>query len=271
MPDIRQSPEYNHYLAQIGWVVERLSGINYFIRKFPIVGSIIKIQRPEKIDFEEIGKLTKKYHAFQVILEPSLSSSVGSVSHNSLYNHGFKLSKSPYLPTKTLLIDISQTDFRSDIKRAIKKYDPEQILEYQNNLDQFRKAWKKAVGLSKYVPALKQLQTLQSSFKNNSLFVTTSDQSAGIIFLLSGTTLYYWQAFSDKKRRHLPNQYRMVWYGILWGKKRGTKALDFEGIYDERFPNKSWLGFTHFKKTFGGKEVEYPGCFIKTKTFFSFL
>jgi lipid II:glycine glycyltransferase (peptidoglycan interpeptide bridge formation enzyme) len=60
----------------------------------------------------------------------------------------------------------------------------------------------------------------------------------------------------------------MVWYGILWGKKRGAKMFDFEGIYDSRFPNKSWLGFTHFKKSFGGKEVEYPGCFVKTKLIF---
>jgi lipid II:glycine glycyltransferase (peptidoglycan interpeptide bridge formation enzyme) len=278
--DIRQSPEYGHYLAQIGWVVEQVSGVNYFIRKFPLVGSIIKIQRPEKIDFEEIEKLTKKYKAFQIILEPittrprshNLSPSIGSSSsiHNSLYAHKFKLSKSPYLPTKTLLIDIGLTNFRSDIKRAINKFNNDQFSIYTNNLDQFRNAWKKAVGLSKYVPSLKQLQALQNSFKINSLFVTTSDKSAGIIFLVSGTTLYYWQAFSDKKKRYLPNQYRMVWYGILWGKKRGAKLFDFEGIYDERFPNKSWLGFTHFKKTFGGKEVEYPGCFIKTKTIFSF-
>ncbi len=260
MSDIRQSPEYGHYLAQIGWIVERIGGVNYFIKKFPIIGSVIKIQRPGKIDFEEIERLTKKYHAFQVILEP-LSSSIGT--HDSLYNRGFKLSRSPYLPTKTLLIDIGSTDFRSDIKRAIRKFDSKQILEYKSNLDKFHQTWKKAVGLSKYVPPLKQLQALQSSFKDNSLFVTTSDKSAGIIFLVSGNTLYYWQAFSDKKRRYLPNQYRMVWYGILWGKKQKAKVFDFEGIYDERFPDKSWLGFTHFKKTFGGKEIEYPGTYTK--------
>jgi len=267
MSDIRQSPQYGYYLAQIGWTVERIDGINYFIKKFPIIGSIIKIQRPEKINFEEIEKLQKKYKAFQVILEPSLI-----LRHTDiLYNHGLRLSKSPYLPTKTLQTNTEQPDkkilagFRSDIQRAIKKINPAQILEYKNNLDEFYQVWEKAVGLSKYVPSLKQLQALQSSFNNNSLFVTTSDKSAGIIFLVSDTTLYYWQAFSDKRKRYLPNQYRMIWYGILWGKKRGAKMFDFEGIYDPRFPDKSWLGFTHFKKTFGGKEVEYPGCFVKNR------
>jgi lipid II:glycine glycyltransferase (peptidoglycan interpeptide bridge formation enzyme) len=43
----------------------------------------------------------------------------------------------------------------------------------------------------------------------------------------------------------------------------GCKIFDFEGIYDSRFPIKSWLGFTHFKKQFGGNEIAYPGCYIK--------
>ncbi|MGD0523423.1 MAG: peptidoglycan bridge formation glycyltransferase FemA/FemB family protein [Candidatus Microgenomates bacterium] len=266
MPDIRQSSEYGRYLAQIGWTVERVKNTNYFIRKFPIIGSVLKIQRPEKIDHQVIKELQKKYKAFQIILEPSPYCLLPSAS--------FRLSKSPYLPTKTLHIDISLSEknilagFRSDIQRAIKQFSINQFSNYQDNLEQFRKVWKKAVGLSKYVPSPKQLKALQSSFKDNSLFVTTSDESDGIIFLLSDSILYYWQAFSDKKRRYLPNQYRMVWYGILWGKKRGAKMFDFEGIYDSRFPNKSWLGFTHFKKSFGGKEVEYPGCFVKTKLIF---
>jgi len=262
MADIRQSPEYSHYLVQIGWVVERISGVNYFIKKLPLIGSVIKVQRPEKIDFPQIEKLIKKYRAFQTILEPNLCTDVRSI-HNSLYNHGFKLSKSPYLPTKTLLIDIDSTNFRSDIKRAINKFSINQFSIYKSNLDQFRNAWKKAVGLSKYVPPLKQLQALQSSFTKNSLFITTADNSAGIIFLVSGNILYYWQAFSDKKRRYLPNQYRMVWQGILWGKNKGATLFDFEGIYDPRFPNASWAGFTHFKKSFGGTEINYPGCFTK--------
>ncbi len=49
---------------------------------------------------------------------------------------------------------------------------------------------------------------------------------------------------------------------ILLAKKSGCKVFDFDGIYDERFPIKTWLGFTKFKKGFGGKEIEYPGCYI---------
>ncbi len=56
MIDIRQSKDYAQYLSSLGWVVERINNINYFIKKFPLIGSVIKIQRPEKIDFKEITK-----------------------------------------------------------------------------------------------------------------------------------------------------------------------------------------------------------------------
>ncbi len=74
---------------------------------------------------------------------------------------------------------------------------------------------------------------------------------------------YYWQAFTGTFGRKNQTQYKIVWEGVLWAKKKGVKVFDFEGIYDERFPNKSWRGFTHFKKSFGGYEVEYPGAFVK--------
>ena len=95
------------------------------------------------------------------------------------------------------------------------------------------------------------------------------EAKAGAIFLIGDGVGYYWQAFTNKEGRKEQIQYKIVWEGILWAKKRGAKVFDFEGIYDPRFPDKSWLGFTHFKKSFGGYEVEYPGAY--TKTVFPFL
>lgn len=93
----------------------------------------------------------------------------------------------------------------------------------------------------------------------------TADGSSGAIFLLADGIAYYWQAFANKEGRKKLYQYKVVWEGILWAKKKGARIFDFEGIYDERFPNKTWLGFTHFKKSFGGYEVEYSGAFVKSR------
>jgi lipid II:glycine glycyltransferase (peptidoglycan interpeptide bridge formation enzyme) len=74
---------------------------------------------------------------------------------------------------------------------------------------------------------------------------------------------YYWYGFTNDEGRTSLSQYTLLFQGILWAKKQGCKVFDFEGVYDPRFPNKSWLGFSHFKKSFGGYEVIYPGCYTK--------
>jgi len=70
-------------------------------------------------------------------------------------------------------------------------------------------------------------------------------------------------AASNKRGKQLNVPTLLVWKTILIAKKRRMKIFDFEGIFDERFPLPAWRGFTRFKKSFGGEEVEYPGAFIK--------
>jgi|WetSurSiteA1Bulk_404760.scaffolds.fasta_scaffold00067_9 lipid II:glycine glycyltransferase (peptidoglycan interpeptide bridge formation enzyme) len=263
MPDIRQTPAYAQYLTKIGWTVETNKDVNYFIKKLPLLGSVLKIQRPEKLDFKFIKSLGKKYHVFQTIIEP----------HKKLFSqHGFKQIKSTYLPSKTLILDLTKSEkeifnnFQKDAKSAINKNKKTKVTEIKN-LKAFRISWKKTVTNKRYVPPLTHLQALKESFKKKSLFLLDSDNSAGAIFLIGDKTGYYWQAFTNKDGRKKQKQYKIVWEGIAWAKKNKCKRFDFEGIYDERFPNKSWKGFSHFKKSFSGEEISYPGCFVKYNLF----
>lgn len=267
MPDIRQTSKYANYLSKIGWTVEKIDNTNIFIRKFSIFGSALKIQRSERLDLEKLEKLAKKYRAFQIIIEPKNQYIVSSI----LYR-GFKISKNPYLPTKTLELDLTQSEkklfgrLKKDCRRAIRKNQDLRLMIYDlRDIDKFREAWKKAVGLKRYVPPLSHLEHLKNAFKDNALFITTENGESGAIFLNAHKKAYYWQAFTNKIGRKKLYQYKILWEGILWSKRHGANIFDFEGIYDERFPNKSWLGFTHFKKSFGGKEKEYPGCFVKNR------
>jgi lipid II:glycine glycyltransferase (peptidoglycan interpeptide bridge formation enzyme) len=51
---------------------------------------------------------------------------------------------------------------------------------------------------------------------------------------------------------------------MLEGKARGCRWLDFDGIYDERYPmTKEWEGFGQFKQGFGGRVVTYLGSYRK--------
>ncbi|KKR38144.1 hypothetical protein A2210_03435 [Candidatus Woesebacteria bacterium RIFOXYA1_FULL_40_18] len=264
MVDIRQTPEYAKYLSSIGWKVERINKVNYFIKKFPLIGSVLKLQRPEDILYEDIKVLSEKYRAFQIIIEPK-----NTINGQWLMANGFKLSNSPYLPTKTLQLDLTKSqnqllkEMKKDARNAINKN--KIVVNSCNNLEEFRNAWKDAVEWSRYVPPLSHLVALEKSFGNNCcLYHCTSTMiQSGAIFLKASDITYYWQAFTNKEGRKLQSQYKIVWEGILWAKRQGAKIFDFEGIYNERFPNKSWLGFTHFKKSFGGYEVSYPGTFVK--------
>jgi lipid II:glycine glycyltransferase (peptidoglycan interpeptide bridge formation enzyme) len=262
MVDIRQSIQYANYLGKIGWTVERLGEINYFIRKLPLVGSIIKLQRPEEIKIEKIRQLAKEYRAFQIIVEPKTE-----LDAKYLFSLGFKLSKSPYLPTKTLQLDLTKSEkalfknLAKDAKGAIRKNKNLEIKK--SSPENLRLTWEKAVGIKRYIPSLNHLKALKKSFKNRALFLTHQD--AGAIFLTVEGIAYYWQAFSGPVARKSLYQYKILWEGILWAKAKGARVFDFEGIFDERFPKKDWKGFSHFKKSFGGYEVDYPGTMLKSR------
>jgi lipid II:glycine glycyltransferase (peptidoglycan interpeptide bridge formation enzyme) len=276
--DIRQTQEYANYLKYEGWIVERIENINYFIKKLPLIGSILKIQRPEEINYKTIDKLCWKYRVFQIILEPKLPTFIKSTKyHNLLISHGFKLSKSPYLPSKTLQIDLRQpvskitANFKKDARYAIKRggVGATKICSTPSDLRKFHDAWKKSVKFTRFVPSYQSLINLQKSFPIHKPIILTSHNNSGSI--IGGAIFtrslhdyaYYWQGFTSNEGRTSLSQYSLVYQGILWAKKIGCKVFDFEGIYDERFPNRTWLGFTHFKKSFGGKEVSFPGCYTK--------
>lgn len=265
MIDIRQTPKYAKYLRKTGWQIVQLNHVNCFIKKIPVVGSIIKIQRPEIIPLKEIEKLAMKHRAFQVIIEPK-----SKPDAKFLITNKYKESRDPFLPTKTLHLDLTKTreklikGLKKDARHAIRKNNQVSISNLRlKDVEKFRNAWKKAVSNKRYIPPLLHLEALKKTFTNKALFLITKDNSAGAIFLVGNKIAYYWQAFSSKEGRKSLAQYKIIWEGILKSKAAGAKILDFEGIYDERFPNKSWKGFSHFKKSFGGHEVEYPGAFSK--------
>lgn len=277
MLDLRQSSAYANYLAKTGWVVEKADSYFVFIRCFPLTPfSFIKCQRPTRLPLKKIETLAKKHHALQVVIEPLYHISIYDIE--KLKTFGYRLSKSPFLPTKTIHLDLARSEKKilaqmaKDARYGIKKAKREGIKIKKSRPEDFRKAWKKSVGWRRYVPSLKNLEELKGAFGPNALFLTAlhysdiyhySKEVAGVVILKADKTAYYYYALTSKKGRKLWAQYLLVWEAIKWAKKQGCQIFDFEGIYDSRFPIKSWQGFSHFKKSFGGKEVNYPGCFVK--------
>ncbi len=88
------------------------------------------------------------------------------------------------------------------------------------------------------------------------LFFAKHEESyiAANIFVFFGTTAVHLFGGFDHEFRNLMAPYFMHWNQMLFSKnKMDCTIYDFWGI-DE----KKWPGVTHFKRSFGGKEIEYP-------------
>lgn len=283
MLDIRQSPVYARFLEKIGWQVEKAGKIQIFIKRFPIAGSFIKIQRVDPpIPFGEIEKLAKKYRAFQIIIEPNKQ--LSNLVIKKLREFKYKASKSPFSPSKTITVDLKKDEKeiyknsskgkRWDIKKAEKN---KVKVRKSEKIEDFIKIKNQKLSFLKYLLGrfqAKQIKSLWETFspKNATLLLALCSNElihgnkpiAGILLLFHNKVAYYWLAGSTKKGNKLGAPSLLVWEALKLSKKKGCVVFDFEGIEDPRYKStSSWAGFTRFKKGFGGKEVEYPGGFVK--------
>lgn len=270
--DLRQSSEYAKYLESINWKVEKIDNTYIYLKRIPLLGWYAKIQRPVTLNNKIINFIEKKYHPFQFSVEPL------DVNQTKLLEGlGFKLSNSPSLSTKTLAIDLAKSEdellksFSQKTRYNIKLSQKNniQIIESKNILD-FTNFWRKNFEKSRFpfFSQQKNIVTMQKAFEKKShiLLAKKGNEIVSALFILiHDKTAYYMYAASNDKGRKNFAPTLLTWSAILLAKKKSIKVFDFDGIYDERFPIKTWLGFTKFKKGFNGKEIEYSGAFVKNK------
>jgi peptidoglycan pentaglycine glycine transferase (the first glycine) len=267
MTDLRQSPEYAQYLKSIGWKTEKIGQGQIFIRNFPPVGSLIKVQRfPSPLPLKEIEKVARKNRAFKIVVEPEAE----TPDYRQLAAQGYQLLKSPFIPTKTLIIELKKKEeeilasFSKSKRRDVRIAQRNKITIKESNLDDFwilkknylKRKWLFPLG------AKNDLQKLLQAFGKKACFLIAyhcQQPLAGTLLLNHDQTHYYWQAAATPQGHKLLAPTLVVWEAIKKAKKEGSRIFDFEGIYDPRFPQlKAWKGFTSFKKGFRGKEIIYP-------------
>ena len=266
MIDLRQSPQFGKYTKAIGWKVEKIGDFQVFIRPLPLIGSLIKTQRPNSISFGKIDELAKKYKALFVKLEPVPP--LNKKIREQLHHHGYRQDSWPLLPTRTVWIDLTKTEnqlweemakdtrycIRRAEKRGIKIFRRADIENFYNNFRKFGKG---------DVPRKTKFQALVKAFGKKALLLSCNS-FAGSLVLIDGKRAYYYYAFTSSLGRKLFAQHLLIWEAIKLAKKLNCQLFDLEGIEDPRYKvTRRWRGFSHFKKSFGGKEVEFPGSFTK--------
>lgn len=272
--DIRQTPQYAKYLKLLGWETIKVKEGQIFVKKLPLIGSIIKAQRiPPPFPFEKIEKIAKQNRVFQILIDQELP----SISPTPQIPKGYKINKAPYFPTKTIHIDLTRTEqeifssFSETKRRAIRKAEKNGIIVKEaKDFQEFlwlkkRSLWEKPV--IPLATASEVINLYKAFFPKNAKILIGYHRGkpvAGIFLLHANQKAYYWLAAAINQGKELFAPSLLVWEALKTSQKLGCEVFDFEGVYDERFPVKSWLGFTKFKEGFGGKEIYYPPSLKKT-------
>ena len=269
--DLRQSEEYGKYMEKIGWKVVRLGNINVFVKRLGPV-AIAKIQRVKMpINFEMVDKMQQENRVMMCKVEPSFahSATLSATEEQAFKSNGYRLSSWPLLGTKTLRVNLRLVEgeifksFKKDARYVLRRALSAKYEVLRDNWGGFYDIWKKSARRkSLWIPKEKEYESLIGAFGKNCLAVTIKDL-AGAVILINKKTAFYYYAGSTTEGTKLNLPYLVVWEAMKEAKKKGCVVWDFEGIYDSRWPNKGWRGFSHFKKSFGGVEIEFPGSWEK--------
>lgn len=260
----------------LGWEVEKVGKSYVYIRKFPFIGSFIKIQRIKSpIPFAEIEKIRKKYRAYKVQVAPDIKG-INIKFEQQFLKYGYKIDNSPNIPTKTIHINLSQSEkelfnnFSEAKRRAVRRAIKNGVfVRRSDDISAFIKIRTHNLFPMGFL-VKKEVKCLWETFypKNAFLLLAFNRENypiAGVLLLYFNNIIYYWYASSTMEGKKLFAPTLLVWEALKVAKKLGCRVFDFEGVYDERFPRatSSWKGFTKFKEGFGGKMVEFAPNFYK--------
>lgn len=274
-------------MEELGWKVVTVKGkslrLRIFIRKLGILGAIGKIQRVEwPIPWEEIERVLKENRVWMCKVEPDITIKNDKLQITNiisqLNDHGFRQDKWPLSASKTIRLSLSgnlsdiQKQMKKDARNILRKRQEtsnmNQIKIEKNKFEEFYECWRRGAKIKKlWIPSKKKFMKMIEIFGEDCFCLTAINQNgettAGVFILIADKTAYYYYSTSLPEGKAVNAPYLLVWEAIKETKRRGCKGWDFEGIYDERWPDKSWKGFSHFKKSFGGVEISFLGSFIK--------
>jgi hypothetical protein len=271
MEDIRQTEAWSKYLVDKGWQVAKVKSTDgkhpmyAFIIPLGILGmTMMKLQRSEyDPDWNDLAKVKRKHKVVSSVIEPTRIQDILGYTMA-----GYKLTRFPYLATKTYIVDLTQSEEKlwkglsENARRMILK-NKEVVIE-EMEAESFFKLWK--VSSKVWTMKVRELKSILKRFgPKASLIVSRSGDSyhSGLLIIKTQDMANYYQTWTSKEGRNSGAHYKLVWEEMLRAKKEGLKYFDLEGIYDNRWPQKRWLGFTEFKRRFGGKEISFPGSFFR--------
>lgn len=216
---------------------------------------------------DDLKTLAHEQKAFFIRIEPTFPL-------DPTYAKELNLHKSHDIdPAHTWTIDLTQDE--SDISKAIEKNklrhwrihekkgvsfrttkDPDSITILSNLLNNLGKR-------NKFTP--QDEAHLKNQLKSGfaTLYVAEFDHQpiAAALVYDHDKVRYYAHAATDSAHRKLMAGTSLLVQIIVDAKKAGCKIFDFWGITTSNDPSHPWYGFTQYKKSFGGQQVDYAGTY----------
>ncbi|HUT96119.1 MAG TPA: peptidoglycan bridge formation glycyltransferase FemA/FemB family protein [Candidatus Paceibacterota bacterium] len=276
MTSFLQSSEWADFQKRLGRSVWQIDGINVIKHKLPMNKSYLYspyLDLPRDIDkfVKQIGKIAKKENAIFFKIEP-LNYARGKFA---LEDFGF-IKSNNIQPLRTIVLDIIKSEqeilnqmhskMRYNINLAQKKGI---VVRVGNNQHDFEEFWRLTLKTGKkdgfrhytkeYYKKMLEIPGIKlflAEYSSTSLGASQNKIIVANIVVFYGQMAIYLHGASDYEYRNLMAAPLLQWHQILEAKKAGCAEYDFWGIDEIK-----WPGVTRFKKSFGGKEIIYPGAY----------
>ena len=243
-------------------------------------GPVVKTESSLNNAIESLYDLSKKHHAIFLRIEPQWAEA-GKHLNPVVKSLNLKLKKTKDLnPKETWVLSLTGTDeelrerLPSRLLRYYKARSKNGIsIEKSHNIDDIKHLLKLQHALAKK----KGISTFSENYLKTELaqpFATlylvkhTDDETAKSEIVAAGlvfddkTTRYNLQGAQSEQGRALHATGILTIELIMDAKANGQEFFDFWGIAPEGAPSTHpWAGFTSFKKTFAGQEVDYAGTY----------
>lgn len=273
MVEPQQSSLFARYITTLKWKAVKIEGVNIFYRRFGFFGGILKIHRPLTLpDIQKLVPIIKANSIHTLVIEPIETQNQKALDDwcKKIAKY-VRINKSPYLPTKTIRVDLKSNEeaifhsFSEAKRRAVRRAVKLGVtVERSTNISDLIRIKNKSAGLFGFITTtgIKELWSIFAPDHASILLARDSRQNlvGGVLLLHWDHTTYYWIAGATKYGKKLFAPTLLVWESLKLAKKRKSEWFDFVGVWDERIPreNRQWKGFTKFKEGFGGVIIYYP-------------
>ncbi len=283
--EIQQSSPYRRYLQALGWKILPIEKTYLVVRHFPIIGTIAKLQRCNKLpSLPALSKLIAANHIRTLSVEPSYTINQKTFSRwTNKVAHIVGINKTPNLATKTIRVNLVLPEeyifnqFSEAKRRAVRRAQKSGVIVNEStDINALLQIKNKSAGFLGFITTY-GTDKLWPLFSPDHAAILLAHRNSptpplkirggkggviigGVLLLFWDDIAYYWIAGATHEGKKLFAPTLLVWEALKLSKKHGMKTFDFIGVWDERIPkeNKEWLGFTKFKEGFGGREVYYP-------------